>query len=296
MQRRLEKLTSLLPHTSFPSLPSEYDSPLQQRVEAHSSRDVQTTSYMVYDKYSITSGYLTRGSCVITEEGPLALGTPFSYTVTASENHSEVQHLGLSSFQSFLGFSSCVTNVYRPGDNLIPLSPTVNSPTIPRSSQDPSTNASDTSVAAHATSSAITPVAAHVASSATTHRAQDLSRGQKVAIGTAIPVGGTALLVLALFLFWQRKKRQRAKRILHQPVQEERTEGNPSFLQTKTELQGENSRHQMLAGDLRFELDDHSRYEIMTAEQNRRLNLQVRQQELRGEEFAHELDERDTRA
>ena len=137
---------------------------------------------------------------------------------------------------------------------------------------------------------------AHVTSLATTHRAEDLSRGHKAAIGTAIPVGGAALLVLALFLFWQRTKRQRAKRILYQTVQEERTECNPSLLQTKPELQGEDSGHEMLAEDPRFELEDNSRYEIMTEEQNRRLNLQVRQQELRGEEFAHELDDRDTRA
>ena len=225
------------------------------------------------------------------------MGTPFSYTVTASENHSELQYLGLSSFQSFLGLSSCATNVFRPGDNLIPLSPTVNSPTIPPSSPDPSTNASIKSIVAHVTSPAITPVAAHVTSSATAHRAQDLSRGQKAAIGTAIPVGGTALLVLALFLFWQRTKRQRAKRILYQTVQEERTEVNPSFPQIKPKLQGDDRRHEMLAEDLTFELDNgNARYEIMTEEQNRRLNLQVQQQELRGEEFVLELDDSDTRA
>ena len=133
-------------------------------------------------------------------------------------------------------------------------------------------------------------------SSATAHRAEDLSRDHKAAIGTAIPVGGTALLVLALFLFWQRTKRQRANRILHQTVKEERTEGNPSFLQTKPELQGEDGRHEMLAEDPRFDLEDNSRYEIMTEEQNTRLNLQVQQQELRGEEFVLELDDSDTRA
>ena len=104
------------------------------------------------------------------------------------------------------------------------------------------------------------------------------------------------MLVLALFLFWQKVKRQRAKRILHQTVQEERSEGNPPFLQTKPELQGEDSMHEMLAEDLRFELEDDSRYEIMTEEQNRRLNLQVQQQELRGEEFVLELDDSDTSA
>ena len=133
-------------------------------------------------------------------------------------------------------------------------------------------------------------------SSATTARTKVLSRSQKAAIGTAIPVGGTALLVLALFLFWQKVKRQRAKRILHQTAQEERSEGNPPFLQTKPELQGEDSMHEMLAEDLRFELEDDSRYEIMTEEQNRRLNFQVQQQELRGEEFVLELDDSDTSA
>ena len=197
---------------------------------------------------------MTRGSCVITEGGPLALGTPFSYTVTAGENRTEVQYLGLSAFQSFLGFSNCATDVFRPGDNLVPLSPTVNSPTIRLSSPDPST------------STGITSIVAHVTSLATTHHAEYLSRGQKAAIGTAIPVGGTALLVLALFLFWQRTKRQRAKRILHQTVQEESTESNPPFLQTRSELQGGDSRHEMLAEDLRFELEDNSQYEIMTEE------------------------------
>ena len=242
------------------------------------------TSYIVYDKYSITSGYLTRGSCVITEGGPLALGAPFTYTVTAGESHSEVQCLGLSLFQSFLGFSSCATSIFRSGDILIPLSPTVNSPTIPLSSPNPSTNESITSILAHVTSLAVT------------HRAEGLSRGQRAAIATAIPVGGTVLLVLTLFFFWRRTKRQRAKRTLHQTVQEERTEGNPSVLQTKPELQGENTRHEKLAEDLRFELEDNSRHEIMTGEQNRRLNGQVQQQELRGEEFVLELDDSDTRA
>ena len=204
--------------------------------------------------------------------------------MTAGESHSEVQYVGLSLFQNFLGFSGCATSIFRSGDDLIPLSPTVNSPTIPVSSSDPSTNAS------------IISIVAHVTSLATTHHAEDLSRGQRAAIATAIPVGGTALLVLAVFFFWQRTKRQRAKRILHQTVQEERTEGNPSLLQTKPELQGEISRHEMLAEDLRFGIEDNSRYEIMTEEQDRILNLQMQQQELRGEESVLELDDSDTRA
>ena len=238
----------------------------------------------MYDKYSITSGYLTRGACIITEGGPLALGTPFTYTVTAGESQSEVQYLGLSLFQSFLGFSGCATSIFRSGDDLIPLSPTANSPTIPVSSSDPSTNAS------------IISLVAHVTSLATTHHAEDLSRGQKTAIASAIPVAGTVLLVLALFFFWRRTKRHRAKRTLHQIVQEKRPEGNPSFLQIEPGLQGDNSRHEMPAEDPRFELEDNSRYEIMMKEQNRRLNRQVQQQELRGEEFVLELDDSDTRA
>ena len=204
--------------------------------------------------------------------------------MTAGESRSEVQCLGLSSFQSFLGFSSCATSIFRSGDILIPLSPTVNSPTIPLSSPNQSTNESITSILAHVTSLAVT------------HRAEGLSWGQRAAIATAIPIGGTALLVLALFFFWRRTKRQRAKRILDQTVQQERTEGNPSFLQTKPELQGENSRHEMLAEDLRFGVEDNSRHEIVTGEQNRRLNGQVQQQELRGEEFVLELDDSNTRA
>ena len=212
--------------------------------------------------------------------------TPFTYTVTAGENQSEVQYLGLLSFKTYLG-APCDIGLLPPGDTPtpIPLSLAVKSPTTPLSSPDPSTNTT------------ITSVAANVTSSATTARTKNLSRSQKAAIGTAIPVGGTALLVLVLFLFWQRIKRQRAKRMLDQTVQEERSESNPPFLQTKPELQGEDSKHEMSAEDRRFELDDeNARYEIMTEAQSGRPNLQAQQQELRGEEFAHELDDRDTRA
>lgn len=203
----------------------------------------------------------------------------------AGQNQSELQYLGLSSFQSFLGFSTCSTNVFRPGETPTLLSLEVNSSTTRLSSPDPATNTS------------IASTVANVTASATTARTKDLTRSQKAAIGTAIPVGGTALLVLALFLFWQKTKRQRAKRILGQTVQEERTEDNPAFLQTKPELQGEDSRHEMLAEDLRFELDEgNTRHEMMTEEQSGRPNLQVQHQELRGEEFFHELDDRDTRA
>ena len=248
-----------------------------QRVEAHLSRGFQTTSYIVYNEYSITSDYSSDGTCMITEGVPIGLQTPFSYTVTAGENQSlQVQYLGLSSFQNFLGFVNCDIGELAPVTPN-PLSPTVDGPSIPVSSVDPSTSAS------------IASAVANVTSSATTDR-------QKAAIGTAIPVGGIALLVLALFL-WQRKKRQRAKRTLGQTVQEERTEDNPPFLQPKPELQGEDSRHEMLAEDRIFELDEgNTRYEIMTEEQNRRMNVQVQKQELRGEEFAVEIDDRDTRA
>ena len=249
------------------------------------ARNVQTTNYIVYNEYSITSDYLTNGSCIINEGAPVVLQTPFTYTVTAGGNQSEVQYLGLSSFQNSLGFKTCAIGVLGPGDSLFPLSPTVNGPNISLSSPNPSTNTS------------ITSFVANVTSSATTARTEGLSRSQRAAIGTATPVGGTALLVLALFVFWQKTKRQRARRILHQTVQKERSECNPPFLQTKPELQGEDSRHEMLAEDLRFKLDEgNTRHEMMTEEQSGRPNLQVQQQELRGEEFAHELDDRDTRA
>ena len=89
-------------------------------------------------------------------------------------------------------------------------------------------------------------------------------------------------------------KKQRVKTIPNQTVQEETTDDNPPFLQPKTELQGEDSRHEMPAEDRRFELDEgNSRYEIMTQEQSRRLNVQVQQHELGSEECALELDEGD---
>ena len=255
-----------------------------QKVEAHLSRGVQTTRFIVYTAYSITTDYSTNGSCLISEGVPVALPTPFSYTVTAGENQSEVQSLGFSSFQNFLGFTSCD---YGGVESLVTptlLSPTLDSASIPSSNLGPSTS---TSIAS--------PVA-NVTSSATTDRIKDLSRGQEAAIGTAIPLGVIALLVLALVL-WQRTRKQRAKKILGQTVQEERTEDNPPFLQPKPELQGEDSRHEMPAEDRRVELDeDNTRYEIMTEGQNMRMNVQVQQQELRGEEFAVELDDRDTRA
>ena len=216
---------------------------------------------------------------------PLPLATPFSYTVPAGGDQSELQYFGLLSLQKFLGLTNCGIGVFGPQETPFLISLTLSSPTVSLSSPDPSTNTSIASIVANATALA------------TTARSKDLTRSQKAAIGTAIPVGGTALLVLALFLFWQKTKRQRAKRILGQTVQEERTEDNPAFLQTKPELQGEDSRHEMLAEHLRFELDEgNTRHEMMTEEQSGRPNLQVQQQELRGEEFAHELDDRDTRA
>ena len=114
-------------------------------------------------------------------------------------------------------------------------------------------------------------------------RTKGLSRGQKAIMGTAIPVCVIAFLVLALFhLQWTRKRR--AKEILRQTIQEEKTEDNIPL--SKPELQGEDSRHEMLTEDLRFELDaGNARYEMMTKEQGRTLNSQVQQHELRGEEF-----------
>ena len=149
---------------------------------------------------------------------------------------------------------------------------------------------------APSTSTGIASPVAKVTSSATTDRMKDLSRGQEAAIGTAIPVGVIALVVLAIFL-WQRVKKQRAKRILGQTDQEEKTEDHPPFLQSKPELQGEDSRHEMPAEDLRFELDeDNTRHEIMTEEHGSMMIIQAQQQELRGEEFALELDDYEIRA
>ena len=257
--------------------------------------------------------------------------------MTAGENQSEVQYLGLSSFREVLGLFNCyignpsLTTLFSP-------SPTPDSPTISFFSPDPSTSTSITSPVANVTSSPdpdpppdipytgvdvftstgiASPVANVTSSSdpdpppdipytgvdvftstsiASPVAIKDLSRGQEAAIGTTIPLGITALLVLALFL-WQREKKQRAKKILGQTVREETTEDNPPFLQPKPELQGEDSRHEMPAEDRRFELyEDNTRYEIMTEEQNKRMSVQVQQQELGGEEFAVELDDRDTRA
>ena len=259
----------------------------------------------MYNAYSITSAYSSNGSCITTEGPPVALGTEFSYTVTAGENQSEAQYLGLSSFREALGLVNC----YIGNPSLttpFSLSPTPDGPTISFSSPDPSTSTSITSPAANVTSSPdphlppdIPSTGVDVSTStsiASPVAIKDLSRGQEAAIGTTIPLGITALLVLALFL-WQREKKQRAKNILGQTVREETTEDNPPFLQTKPELQGEDSRHEMPAEDRVFELDGgNTRYEIMTEEQNMRMNVQVQKQELRGEEFAVEIDDRDTRA
>lgn len=239
----------------------------------------------MYDQYSVTSDYSSNGSCIITEGVPVALQTPFSYTVTAGENQSEAQYLGLSSFHNFLGLDNCDIGD-PPGVTVTPflLSPTLDSPSVSFSSPDPSTSTS------------ITSTVANVASSVPTDRVKGLSGGQKDAIKTVTYVGATTLLVLA-FILWRRTKKQRAKRILRQTVQEERTDDNPPFLQPKPELQGEDSRHEMIAEDRRFELDEaNTRYEIMTEEQSRRLNVQVQQHELRGEEAALELEHRDTGA
>ena len=141
-----------------------------------------------------------------------------------------------------------------------PFSPTLDSPTISLSSPKSSSNAS--------------PVA-NVTSPATPDLITTLSRGQKAAVGTAVPLGGIAFLVLVLVL-WQRTKKQRAKIKPRQIVQEETTEDNPTFLQPKPELQSEDSRHEMQAEDQRFELDGGStRYEMMTEERNKRVNVQV---------------------
>ena len=259
----------------------------------------------MYNAYSINSAYSSNGSCITTEGPPIALGTEFSYIVTAGEDQSEVQYLGLSSFREALGLVHC----YIGNPSLttpFSLSPTPDSPTIPFSSPDPSTSTSITSPLANVTSSPDPnlppdiPYTGVVVSTSTSIASpvaiKDLSRGQEAAIGTTVPLGITALLVLALFL-WQRKKKQRAKNILGQTVREETTEDNPPFLQTKPELQGEDSRHEMPAEDRVFELDGGNiRHEIMTEEQNRRMNVQVQKQELRGEEFAVEIDDRDTRA
>ena len=66
-----------------------------QRLEAHLSRGFMT-SYIVYNEYFINWGYTISGSCISTKIAPVSLQTPFSYTVTADGNLSEVQYLGLS--------------------------------------------------------------------------------------------------------------------------------------------------------------------------------------------------------
>ena len=278
--------------------------------------------YILYNTYSITSAYTSNGSCITTEGQPVALGSEFSYTVTAGENQSQAQYSGLSSFREALGLVNC--DIEEPSLRTpVPLSPTPDSPTISFSSLDSSKSTGITSPVANVTFSPdpglptllpytggdvsmstrdVSPVAPFVTpfatggSSPTGDRIKGLSRGQDAAIGTAISVGVIALLVLALFL-WQRTKNQRTKKILGQTVQEEKTEDHPPFLQRKPELQGEDSRHEMPAEDRRFELDEaNTIYEIMTQEPNREMIVQEQQQELRGEESALELDGRDTRA
>lgn len=172
------------------------------RVEAHLSRGLLTTSYIVYDEYTVTSDYSTNGSCIIQKGAPIALPTLLSYTVTAGKDQSEAQYFGLSSFQNFLGFQSCAGVTVTP----VPLALTQDSPSISFSSPYPSTSASVASTVANMTSSAATD------------RVKGLSRGQKVGIGTATPVGATALLVLALFL-WRKINKKRENGVLRQRVQ-----------------------------------------------------------------------------
>ena len=282
-----------------------------ERVEADVSRSF-IPSYIVYNKYIIDWDYSINGSCMTRKGVPVLLQTPFSYTLTADENQSEVQYSALSSFRSFLGLNGCNIGEISVAPRIL-LSTTLDDQRISFTSLGSARTIIIASTGANVTSSPtlhgsniaiygsgpsistnIASTVADVTSSATTDRTTDLSRGQKAAIGTTIPIGSTALLVLALFL-WLRTKEQRAKRMLGQTVPEETTQDNPPF-QTKPELQGEDSRHEMLAEDRIFELDgEKTRYEIMTEEGSSRLNVQVQQQELRGEEFALELDDRDTR-
>ena len=284
-----------------------------QRVEADVFRSF-ITSYIVYNEYYVDWDYSINGSCMTRKGVPVLLQTPYSYTLNADENQSEVQNSALSSFRSFLGLNGCNIGEISVAPGIL-LSTTLDDQRISFTSLGSTKSIIIASTGANVTSSPrlhdsniavyssgpsistnIASTVAEVTSSATTDRTTDLSQGQKAAIGTAIPVGGIALIVLTLFL-WQRMKKQRAIKILGQTVPEETTRDNPPFLQIKPELQGEDSRHEMLAEDRIFELDgEKTRYEIMTEERSSRLNVQFQQQELRGEECALELDGCDTRA
>ena len=227
----------------------------------------------VFTAYSITTRYLSGGSCVTTSGSPVTLTSPYTALMTAFiDGDVDNQRLAETSFALLLGIATCSI-----GGELIDSTPLGK---VPVRSTSPSF-------------AVPTPSLNATIPAPSSHLQTGLTLPQKV--GMAVSISITVLMLLGLgILRWRRwKKKQGSK--ASTPVTEmlDTADDNQPYLQPKAELEDEERRKAELeAEDSRYELDVGGAKVELPALNDilgaADFSEQIRQ-ELRGEEFAGEL-------
>jgi len=222
-----------------------------------------TATYIIYHEYSVTTDFMSNGSCVVTKETSYSLRTPFTYTNALSVDLSRAQTAGAISFGKFLGRGrKCQT-----GNGRTKFKRASNITLAARIGQAPS------GILAYSNSTG----------------APILNTGEKAAIGVVVPFSVIAMTTAAFF-FWRLAKRRRQNNSTPEPDHnEKKSDGPQPFLQIKGELLGEDSRHEMSAEAKLYELHDEQVYELYANESGQGKELEAQSPELNGEEIPHEL-------
>ena len=237
-----------------------------------------TLTSIVFTAYSVTSAYLSGGYCITNSGSSIPLSSPYSVvTPAASADQNFLNYAGLD-FLDYLGFTTCSAGG---GEPLVtPLSEFTNS-TNPTAPSTASAGPGASTVSPFTGGNVETPP-------------NGLSAGAKIGIGLGIPAFVVSTLLFA-FIFWRRSRSAKDAKTSEEENSFESQVDDRPYLQQKAELEDEERRiHEMDGEGKRYELDGEVRcHEMPIVEKGAGgQRTETTMQELRGEEFAKEMEGR----
>ncbi len=237
-------------------------------------------TYIIISAYSITSAYISSGQCTTSSGNAITLQTPFSLTKPSATDSALFQVVAETSFINFLGFSSCSGS----GQKIVPTALVSATPyKITATASALGNTASSMNITSSTSKSLITPHSTGIISTPSSSSIPTSKPNQqtiKILAGVAVPLGSIAISALGISL-WRIYRQRRHAKTVNQNLPNQTD--SPAFLQRKAELEAEERQRSELHGE-------DVRHELVTRESRSELHGGARWQELRGEEHSRELE------
>lgn len=224
---------------------------------------------VVYASYEVYSVTLQNNKCT-TISSNSDLPSSFTISTSYSDETSWLQRAD-ATFRSHVNKSTC-----RDVEDMVTSSTTAT--TTSASTTAPSVNAETTFSTSLITTTLETSKTTQLPTSSPNSASTALRPEVKIAIGILIPTVLISLLALGIF-FWRRRRPKKSNNATKEPSL--LAGMGEHFFQTKPELSGEQSRHEMHGEGIQPEMADNPRYELEAHAIRHEMQVEERRQELK---------------